>query len=109
MQILTVTQFAKYASSMGKVRYEYAFCSQPRFNLQDTLRVDLIFGKLLVFLNPNCICLAGECGNVVFECVKRVIVISENDTDDIKVNIICGNMEDEKVNQCHFILIRKIF
>ena len=109
MKSLSVSQFSKFASSLGNAQYEYEMSSQPGFDSYSPLRSRLVFKKVLVMLNPNSICLSGESGTLIFERVKKVTVCPEIFNKSIKINIICGNRADDQGDRQFFVRCKKFF
>lgn len=109
MKTLSAYQFGVFASSMSDVVYKYEAFAQPDFTPESTLRFQLVFKNVLVFLNPNCICFTGEDGNLVFERVKRVVLCAKNDTFPVSIRIICGDREADRADQTYLISCGKIF
>lgn len=109
MKTYTAAQFGIYARSMPDMEYTYEIQAQPGFDLLVPIRSKFVFRRVLVILNPNCVCFMGEDGSLVLERVKKIVITPKIYDTVQKITVVCGNLENENADQRFCLSARKIF
>lgn len=90
MQKLSVWEFKEYCDNLSPRRYIFNSENQEWSRVEDTIRIKVEFGNMIISFNPNTIYLKSKNDFISLERVKYV-KLSEKSLLGEVFTIVCGN------------------
>lgn len=91
---MTVREFKGYIESKAHIdKVVFWTENQEGYNVANPCKIRMAFSDILVYENPNAVCLRDRSNNITFDRVSEIYLDSKSSALGDVVTVICGNGE----------------